>query len=1030
MAFILYRSSAGSGKTFTLVGEYLKIVLRKPDAFRHILAITFTNKAAQEMKDRILLYLNELSKPDRLQSSSFLLDKLVRETGLSPQLIIQRAAEVQKLILHHYSDFAVTTIDSFMHRVIRTFAFDLHVPVDFSVEMDAEMLISQAVSNLIKKAGINKELTDALIKFALYKSELDKGWNIDRDLEVTGSHLFKENSQVVLDESGRERIDLKVFTTAFQRIRQLTQAFESEVRRLAREADALIEGCGADRSAFFQGSRGIVSYFHRLSNGNMEAMIPSNYVLQTIEQDKWYAGKSRPIDQQCIAAIKDDLLRIYLQINEIISEGSQQYLSLKLVEKGLLPVAMLNEIDAELQVIKSENRILPIGEFNKKITDSILNEPVPFIFERLGEWYQHYLIDEFQDTSVLQWINLLPLVENALSNGNDCTLVGDGKQAVYRFRNGDVEQFANLPEVRFPSRRDIPEGRKLILARHFKEFNLDTNYRTASVIVSFNNAFFSFIAGRFGDFIRLLYKDVVQKTLSSKPGGYVSLEFLGKSESLSIKDLHIERTREIIQACFNDGYHARDIAVLCRSNIEASLVSRDLTEHGISVSSAESLLLKNAPSVNTIIACLKLLYLSTDALSSEVLRVSSVLYGFNTLAFLDSVDTYEDLTVYETVEKLVRDLGFDEKPDPFVLFFLDFTYQYTQNEEATLGGFLDWWAHERNKASLITPGELDSVKVMTIHKAKGLEFNVVVYPFAKMKVKSPREASLVPFSSQQIPELKLAFINISKQNVSGSIFEPLAEKESDKLILDLLNILYVVMTRPKERLYIISEKSGELKDNTAVSVPELFARFLISQGFDAGGQGPFEWGTPEKKQLVKGQDSGQHFLERAESRDWRARVAIRFRHPSDWDVLLPDRRRLTGTHIHQLLSGIRSVAELKHMVTERKPDPGLTEEQQDEFFEAVRKLIALTGIEQVFPESGRVRNEAGILTPEGRLYIPDRVVMSDDETIVTDYKTGKPFPSHQQQLMRYAELLKQMDYPGVKAFLLYFYPEPELQRVV
>ncbi len=1030
MAFILYRSSAGSGKTFTLVKEYLKIVLRKPEAFRHILAITFTNKAAQEMKDRILLYVNGLStsKPD--QPPSPLLDILVRETGLPSPVVIQRAAIVHELILHQYSDFPVTTIDSFMHRVIRTFAYDLHVPVDFAVEMDAGMLISQAVNNMIRKAGVNRDLTDALIQFALYKSEQEKGWNIERDLEIMGSHLFKENSQVLLDEFGRERLDLKVFTKVFLRIRQLTLAFETEVVELAQKGNALIEGCGADKSAFFQGSRGIVSYFRRLANGHMEAVFPSNYVLQTIEQDKWYAGKSQAEDQRRIAAIKEDLIRIYQQINEIVREGSQNYYSLKLVEKGLLPVAMLNEIDAELQEIKSENHILPIGEFNKKITDSILNEPVPFIFERLGEWYQHYLIDEFQDTSVLQWINLLPLVENALSNGNDCILVGDGKQAIYRFRNGEVAQFASLPEVYLPPKKDIPEGRKLILARNYKEVHLDTNYRTASEIVRFNNAFFSFVAARFSEFIRSLYKDVVQKSLESKPGGYVSLEFLENSESLSTEDQYLDKIREKVLLCLNDGYRARDIAVLCRSNKEASLVSSYLMEYGITVASAESLLLKNAPAVNTIIACLKLLHISSDTLSREVLRLSSVLYGYNTARFLNVPDAFEGLTVYETVEKLVRDLGLDEKPDPFVLFFLDFTYQYTQKEEATLGGFLEWWDRERYRASLITSGDLDAVKVMTIHKAKGLEFNVVIFPFARMKVKGPKDASLVPFSSQQIPELRLAFIRLSKNNVSGSVFEELAEEEFDKLNLDMLNLLYVVMTRPRDRLYVISEHPGELKETTAVSVQELFARFLVSLGLDIDRQEPFEWGKPEKNQGVKGPVTGQFFLEKAESRDWRKRVAIRFRHPVDWDVLLPDRKRMTGTQIHQLLSGIRSFGELRQVIAQQKADPGLDADQLKEFQTAIAKVAALNGIEQIFPESGQVRNECGILTPDGGLYIPDRVVMLENETIVTDYKTGKPFPSHKQQLIRYSELLKQMNYPGVKAFLLYLYPEPELQRVI
>nr|NQU94195.1 UvrD-helicase domain-containing protein [Bacteroidota bacterium] len=442
MSFTVYKSSAGSGKTFTLVKEYLKITLNQPNKFRNILAITFTNKAANEMKERIITNLKDISSATPDQNSpaiKFLLPELVKETGLSPETITLRANKVLELILHNYADFSICTIDSFVHRIIRTFAHDLNLPINFEVELDTNILIEQTIDFLISEAGKNEKLTKALIKFTETKAEDEKSWHIEKDLKDFAETLMKEDGQIYLEKL--RQLNLQDFFNIIKKVNEFIKSTEQTLVKQAQNATSIIKGTNLPNTAFYRGRNGIAKYFEYIADYRFDKLSPNSFVETTINENKWHGSKTDKDDKIIIDGIKDNLIEIYNNIQDILAENYDEYNLFLMLKRKLYPMAVLSEIEKVLVKIKSENNIVHISEFNKRIADIVLNEPVPFIYERLGERYNHFLLDEFQDTSVLQWQNLLPLLDNSLAEGNFNMIVGDGKQAIYRWRSGEVEQF-------------------------------------------------------------------------------------------------------------------------------------------------------------------------------------------------------------------------------------------------------------------------------------------------------------------------------------------------------------------------------------------------------------------------------------------------------------------------------------------------------------------------------------------------------------------------------------------------------------
>ena len=1039
--FLVYKSSAGSGKTYTLMLVYLNIVLKDPSRYRNILAITFTNKAANEIKQRVLGYLKLVAAADEASlpgKDETLINTLKESTGLSFADLKKNAELALTLILHNYSDFAVSTIDSFVHKVIRAFAFDLKLSLSFEVEMDSKMLLSLAVEDMLRSVGNDKDLTEILVNFIQQKAEEDESWQIDRLLTSFASNLFDEQAAPYLPMIGN--IDIHQLKKTGQTISKITNGFENDIIAFGKKATELIQSNGLDDSLFSGKSKGIYNYFRKLSLGQDLIKPPSATVIKNVEEDNWLSpdGKKSPL-KDTVLSITPALTEIFNKIQDYIDKNLGRYIVLEMIRRQLYPMSVLVEIKNRLEVIKKERNVLPIAEFNRIISTIVSEEPVPFIYERIGEKFKHYMIDEFQDTSVLQWLNLMPLLENSLSQGNINMIVGDGKQAIYRFRNGDVDQFVRLPEVSNPGNNAIITQREASLKRDYRYDNLGSNYRSAHEVVDFNNHFFSFAAPVYLGEEDKVYAEVNQLPQSGQTGGLVTLEF-EKEDEKNIAKNHISRTHQLVTELCDEGYQPGDITILCRSNAEASDIAVHLNTQGIQVVSSESLLLKNAQEVVFLVAWFSLLANADDDISR--ISIANYLFDNNLLEaeqkasfFKDakdpatftrliehsaqdfSIHALRDKSLFDLTETLIRTFSLHMRTPLYVQFFLDEVLRFTTTGSGGIPAFLEYWETKKDKLSVVLPTRSDAVQVMTIHKSKGLEFPVVIFPFAKQKI-SPRGSEVwVPFEDEALPELKTAYIKLSK-TLENTRYAPYYEEEQGKRKLDLMNMVYVAFTRASERLYVLSGKPSENED-TPSSITDMLVDFLKSTGTFRAEKTVYTFGEGT---LVKGhkQENESHLMPIGFSTwPWQERLLFASRAPQRWHTEAPQIQQVAGNILHQALAGITVAEDAEKSVAQMVNSGLIASAEAGELLQKLQGMLQHPEVKPFFETGLSIINEKEILTKGGKSYRPDRVVLRGDHTDVIDYKSGKPIQYHAEQVQHYANLLTKMGYPKVKSYLIY-----------
>lgn len=1062
MNFLVYKSSAGSGKTYSLVKEYIIQALTRPDNFSHILAVTFTNKAANEMKQRILSNLRQLADPVAYKYTATvksMLPELCTITGETSEELSRKASLILSRILHNYSDFAITTIDSFVNRIIRTFAHDLKLPLNFEVEMNSSRLLAQAIDSLIARVGSDKQLTDVLIEYIESKTDNEKGWNIESDLAEIGKLLFDE--QGMLQAEKLKELSLDVFSEAEKTMIVFRRAFEKNIMSIAKEATALILSKGIDNNSFYYGKQGIGSYFSNLANGRMDKLAPNIRVIKTVEEDCWYIGKTDADQVRAIQEISGALGNYYLAITDYASGTNlQRYKLFGLLVFNLYPLALLSEMEKEIALIRAETNIVHISEFNRRIAEIVMNEPVPFIYERLGEKFHHYLIDEFQDTSRLQWMNLLPLIENSLASGYFNMVVGDGKQAIYRWRSGYVEQFVNLPFIENPSGDEFIHQREAILKQNYSEKLLGTNYRSRQGIVNFNNDFFDHAAGILSGDLQHVYEQSRQTPISKAEGGFVSLEFIDKGpEGEKVAERTLIRTLELVQSLISeDRYALNDIVVLTRSRKDGSLVANWLVDAGIPVVSSESLLLMACPEVKMMVALLHILLNPADKVAvveamhllakwsiggSENLHKlwSDVLPNIRgedpipQVGFIDFLrqmgidfnsSNLQRLPLYDLCEQLIRMFGLNTNPNAYLQFFLDVVHKQGVGRGMGLSAFLEYWDEQQAELSVVVPEQLDAVRIMTIHKAKGLEFPVVIFPFASDNARTDRNYLWIDIDEPLLEKLPIALVKARKEMAEAGYADVL-ESEAAKTNLDMLNMMYVAMTRPVDRLYVLSTPPP--KSLESISMPVIFKGFLAQKGLWQADRFVYTFGEKLPNIPKPGAlQSNIYQIEQFISIDWRSKLRLSGKAPALWDIDDPSRNRQWGNLVHTLLSRLTTSDQLDIMFAKMNFEGLIQPEQEAVLLQKVRSVILHPQLVHLFASGVEVRSEAELLLPDGTIYRPDRVVLSPTETVILEYKTGLPRPQHREQLNTYAGILIQMGYTPVRKLLVYLDDEVRVEE--
>ncbi len=1020
--FRIYDASAGSGKTYTLTREYLILLLTPGagQAFREILAITFTNKAVAELKQRILSKLNEFSRTPDEGSRSDLFRSVQEATGTDWKALQARSARVLQEILHNYAFFDVSTIDKFNHRILRTFAQDLDLPAHFEVVLDTDSLLQRAVDALIQKAGEERELTRVLIDFALEKSAEDRSWDISRDLLETGKLLFDENQFPYL--AGLQDKKMADFQDLRGRLQDQLGRSEKELVHIASALLQRIANEGLERLDFKNGY--FPDFVQKVAGGQFEQNFEAGWK-QHFGEENLYSGKTPEPKKQLLEALLPEFSRDFEQIKRLINRRN----FLVNASASLVPFTVLGLLEGELERIQREDSLLPIARFNSIIARELASQPVPYIYERLGEKYRHYFIDEFQDTSGLQWQNLIPLVGNALESEDlrgrrgSVVLVGDAKQAIYRWRGGNAEQLLGLldgpgPFVFPPVVYDLP-----------------VNFRSRQTVIEFNNDFFSHVSGHLGsELYRTLFRNGNRQQPDSREAGLVSLEFL-PADTEEAETAYLERCLDLIRELETAGYPHDALCILTRTRREGVLVSDYLMKAGVPVVSSETLLLVNNPAVRFLIALLRHLSLPDDLshrygileyLAPEGPETHSWIAGHLHLVEKLLSETYRFTAsqlsrspVYDILEYAIRQFDLKSGDDAYLIFLLDQALEVGLTSDGTIGTFLEYWDQKQESLSLSAPDDLPAVRLMTIHKSKGLEFPVVIFPFAHTPIHQEFQAKLwIPVEAEAY--CGFPFLQVSKKKEVEQYGPVEAERYRDdreKLELDAFNVLYVAHTRAVEALFVITREEAPDKAEVPGSYAGLYADFLRKKGLWKDGERHYRFGrlnpSPESRERPVRQKVAFGY-----SAQDRLSLHLVTRASALWDSR-QEAARQYGTFLHYGLSLIRSTADIQAATGQLLAEGLLSVSLREGFENLCHRLVEHPLLSPYYTPGWQVYNEKDIFAKNGLLLRPDRLVIRGGEAALIDYKTGKPKLEDRNQLKQYADTLSEMGFAVKQSILVY-----------
>ena len=1046
-SFQVYNASAGSGKTFTLVKEYLKILLQsgKPFLYQNILAITFTNKAAGEMKDRVLKSLLGFSKGD---SSNDMFQSIMKETGLDVEIIQQRSKKILQSILQNYSSFHIKTIDSFTNKLIKSFAFDLGLPLDFEVELDPQSILEETVDVIISKIGIDKELSNILVEFAKQKTLEDKSWDISRELNEISKLLLNEN-----DANEIQKLESKTisdFKALEKKLRQKQKNTEKQFTKIGEKGLKIIDNQGIDHKDFYY--KDLPNFFKKLIRfKSLEAkdLKFEGRLYNSINDGVLYSeNKSQNIKSQ-IDNVREKMIQLYFEIENIYNEKYSTYQLNKLILKNLIPLAITNSISKALEEIKTENNIRLNSEFNQIISKHLREQPAAFIYEKIGEKYKHYFIDEMQDTSVLQWQNLIPLIDNALSEENSSLLlVGDAKQAIYRWRGGKAEQFIDLATEGNAIVNNPFQGKK-------KLENLDTNYRSYSEIVNFNNHFFTHISNYLKKpSYQNLYKIGNNQKSYKKEGGYVQLNFIEERKNNEERnEIFPEKVYEIIRS-LEGKFDKNEICILVRKKDQGIAIANYLSEKGIQIVSSETLLIKNNNKVDFIINLLN--YLNDENNDESKVNILYFLYNhldiqndkhefIDGLIHLDEFDLFKFLEkyqifyssqifnqspFYESIENIIRSFKLTQKSDAYLQFFLDFVYEFTQRKSQNNIEFLEYWEQKNEKLSIVASNNKDAVQIMTIHKSKGLEFPVVIFPY-DLDIYYQNSPKTWYDNLDKEAYNNFESILISSSSVienTGEYGKNIFSHQQEESELDNFNLLYVTFTRAKEQLYIISE-NRKAKDKLKL-YSHFFIDFLNKLGLWEEKKLIYEFGNNIRLSIKEDNDLNVEIQKEFISSSWQDhQINIVASSNLLWDSDRGD-AILFGNLIHELMAKIISEKDIKKSVNQFV-NRGLIKKNKQEYIEElIYKIVNHKELITYYKAGKIIFTEREIITNDKQILIPDRLVFDKDNNVtIIDYKTGKPENKHHQQIESYGEVLKNMNFTVLEKILVYIDDEILIEKV-
>lgn len=1050
----VYKASAGSGKTFRLVVDFLKLLMKDERNYRHILAVTFTNKATAEMKERVVEQLSFLAAGKDTAYKKILCE----ETGLNEGIMAEKAGKVLENILFDYNRFAVSTIDKFTQRIIKAFNREVGITPDFQIELNSDLIIDEAVDRLISSIDTNKALRLWLEDFIEEKIRNNKNFDVEKDLKNLGKELFKERLQNKLADL------ISFFNNPTSRKNYLEMLnkniyeFENQVISLASEIVKSYSSHGYTANEFSYKSGGVAGFLEKTAKGTIPTEIKSRTLEAAASEEKWISKKEGK--NELMPLITTKLKPLLSQLVSYYYSHSKLYFTAKAIKNEWFTMAVLLDLNEEITNLNREKSILPLANSNLLLKSIIDGNETPFIYEKTGNTYHHYMLDEFQDTSAMQWENFRPLIGNALSMGASNLAVGDVKQSIYRWRNSNWNILASKIYNDFPG-------------FEIDAVTLDHNYRSDERVVSFNNAFFKAFVNHMGTnenlapvidhyqpILDAIYADVEQIPAKTEKGsGYVKIEFVEDDDN-GFKENSLEKLAEQIKLLQDNGFSAGDIAILVRTNFQGEEIVNYFLEiahlpenesYNLKVLSNESLFLRSSPAVNFVIVIIRHIINKEDRLTkATLLQLHSHLFTteddfwyenrdieteFENRFRTDIIQLEQDIltsSIDEILIRICKKFGlFELVPAlPFLQALIDKAAEIRKKMTNDLSNFLLWWDEHGQSESVQINEEVDAVRLLTIHKSKGLEFKAVLIPFFNWRIAENKQNIIwcVPHepSFNAAPLVPLSFGSALEKTIFASDYH----HEYFNIVVDNLNLAYVAFTRARSVLMVnVPQKC------TKSSIGYFFEKTLMEITEQASFEPTwksdnlvFETGklpVSEKKEIPE---------ELRENVKWHFtpfdnRLRLRTDNDDFIEVLTDGKtRKNLGKIIHHILSEIRVADDFDYAIKKAALSGDLQPLELEMVKSEISNMLNHPIAQNWFNGTYEIYNEKQLLTTFNT-YRPDRIMVRNNEAIVVDFKSGFIKESfYKEQVKRYCNTLIESGITDVTGYLWYL-PTNEIEKV-
>ena len=1058
----VYKASAGSGKTFTLATEYIRLLVENPQSYRNILAVTFTNKATEEMKMRILSQLYGIWK--QLPESNNYLKNIQEKTGLEPNVISERAGLSLNNLTHNYNYFRVETIDTFFQSVLRNMARELDLTTNLRIGLNDYQVEELAVDQLIEDLTTTDVMLQWILKYIMENISDDKSWNVIAQIKKFGQNIFKDyykEVSITLEQKMGEAGFFENYTTC---LRDLRKAAEEYMKEIGESFFDTLEGEGLNVDDLSSKQRGIASFFNKLRKGTFDPSIITTTVANHLENIEKWCPKTNPRRDVVLQVVESSLIQILKCAVEAQEKQWKIFQSSNLTLRHLNQLRLLSSIEKKVREInETENRFL-LSDTQQLLHSLIDGSDSPFIFEKIGTQLQHVMIDEFQDTSTIQWQNFKVLLAETMSHEDGSNLiVGDVKQSIYRWRSGDW-RLLNGIENQFNS-----------MLMEIK--SLSTNYRSTRNVIDFNNTFFRHAAKVEYQALEELecdereqlekaYADVEQKVPDDKKDeGRVTIELLPYNEyQESVLEHTVEYVRELIDA----GVSQKDIAILVRYNNHIPLIAQYFLENlpEVSIVSDEAFRLEASSAVCLMIQALHLLLHPDDQLTKAAivktwlctvqgkeLTDDQFMIAGNNLdeylpeAYIGHFDELLTLPLYELAEKIysIFQLHLLEGQGAYLCAFYDHLANYVNENTTDIQSFLTEWEENLSKKT-IQSDETNGIRLISIHKSKGLEFDHVIIPYCDWTLEKYSD-NIIWCKPDEAPfnDLPIAPIDYSPK-MMGSIYEKEYLHEHLQNTVDNLNLLYVAFTRAAKSLYVVGKRGAK---NSRSALIELCLPLVAESMPEAQLEGMenneaaivFEYGTcqtsqPELPSQKNEKESSNPFLQKSEAisvsiRTYDSKVNFRQSNRSrdfiEGEDIDQQRRYIqAGSILHEIFSTIQTEKDIPEALQRLQFEGILYDEEMtaERITSMLRKRLSDPRVASWFSPRWTLFNECTILSVEdGEVHEhrPDRVITDGDEWIVVDFKFGHPDPEYHTQVRRYMDLLSSMGHQNIKGYLWYVY---------